>query len=149
MPIRILLADDNELYRAAIRQFLGQDANLQIVVDVGDGEIAIREALALQPDVAMLDVEMPIVGGIEATNAVVSNVPASKVLGVSLFSRRSLIQGMIEAGAKGYVMKEDAVDELIPAVYAVAAGGTYFSKSLPPPWGTGQDPDGDPGDDQV
>ena len=147
MVIRILLADDSAEYRVAVREFLQQEPDVQVVAEVSDGEAAVTRAAEVQPDVILMDVRMPRTDGILATKAICQWVPATRVLGVSFHADPSLIKGMVDAGAKGYVLKDDVYDELKPAIRAVAAGGTYFSKSLPPPWGTGSPPESDHVDD--
>ena len=147
MAIRILLADDNDQYRAVIRQFLGEEApDLQVVGEAADGTAAMGQAQVLKPDVVSMDVKMPNVEGVEATYRILSLVPPLKVLALSLYREPALIEAMIDAGAMGYVSKEDAFEDLIPAIRAVVAGKTFFSASLPPPFGMGEDPDGDPDD---
>jgi DNA-binding NarL/FixJ family response regulator len=144
MTLHILLVDDSEQFRTVVGQFLsGEEApDMQVVGEASDANTAIQQAQALEPDVVAIDVKMPNTDGIEATSRILKLVPSVKVLALSLHVQAELIQAMIDAGASGYVSKEDAYEELLPAIRAVAAGENYFSASLPPPFGAGEDPDG-------
>lgn len=147
MGIRILLVDDTDDFRIVIRQFLGEKApDVQVVGEASDGNAAIQQAQALKPDIVSMDVKMPNLDGVEATSRILKLVPSVKVLALSLHRRVELIQAMIDAGVSGYVLKDDAYEELIPAIHAVAAGEKYFSTDLPPPFGIGEPPCGDPDD---
>jgi DNA-binding NarL/FixJ family response regulator len=142
MTIRILLADDSEVFRNVVRGLLQREADLEVVVEAADGKSAVEQARVLEPDVVAMDLEMPVMSGIEATKQIVASTSSTNILGLSLFKDAARIQSMMDAGAKGYVLKDDAYEELIPAMRAVAAGKTYFSTGLQPPFGTGEDPDG-------
>jgi DNA-binding NarL/FixJ family response regulator len=143
MTIRILLADDSDDFRAVVRGLLQQESDLEVVAEAADGDSAVEQARAFKPDVVSMDLEMPAMGGIEATKQIVSSLSSTNILALSLYKDVSRIQSMIDAGATGYVLKDDAYEELIPAIRAVASGENYFSAGLPPPFGTGEDPEGD------
>ncbi len=147
MTIRILLADDSNDFRAVVRGLLQQESDLEVVAEATDGDSAVEQARAFEPDVVSMDLEMPAKGGIEATKQIVSLISSTNILALSLYRGVSRIQSIIDAGARGYVLKDDAYEELIPAIRAVAAGKKYFSAGLQPPFGTGEDPDGS-SDDQ-
>lgn len=146
MTIQILLADDSDDFRTVVRGLLQQASDLEVVAEAADGDSAVEQALAFEPDVVSMDLEMPAMGGIEATKQVVSLISSTNVLALSLHKDVSRIQSMIDAGARGYVLKDDAYDELIPAIRAVAGGKKYFSAGLQPPFGTGEDINGSPDD---
>ena len=146
MAIRILLVDDSDDFRAVVRGFLQKQPDLEVVGEAIDGGSAIQQAQVLKPDVVSMDVEMPAMGGVEATKQIVSSLSSTNILALSLYNDVSRIQSMIEAGAIGYVLKDDAYEELIPAIRAVAAGKNYFSVGLQRPFGSGEDPDGALGD---
>jgi len=143
MTIRILLADDNEEFRTVVRELLQQQPDLEVVAEAGDGGSVVEQARAIEHDVVSMDLEMPAMGGIEATKQIVSLISSTNILALSLYKDVSRIQSMIDAGASGYVLKDDAYEELIPAIRAVAAGQNYFSAGLPPPFGTGDDQEED------
>lgn len=132
MSIRILLADNHQVYREAIRAMLGRQPDLQVVADVGDGVAALEAVLEQQPDIALMDVGMPRMDGIDATRAITARAPSVKVLALSLHSEPGFVRAMLEAGARGYVLKEDPFDQLLQAIREVAAGRTYLSPNLPP-----------------
>ena len=148
MAIRILLVDDSDQFRTLVSELLNERApDMQVVGEASDGNAAIQLAQALKPDLVSMDVKMPKTDGVTATSRIVALIPSVKVLALSLHRRPDRIQAMIDAGASGYVSKEDAYEELLPAIRAVAEGENYFSESLPPPFGTGDgDDDGDPDD---
>ncbi len=149
MAIRILLVDDSDDFRIVVRQFLGESApDVQVVGDAGDGNTAIQQAQALKPDVVSMDVKIPNTDGVVATSRIVALIPSVKVLALSLHRQAKLVQAMIDAGVSGFVSKNDAYEELILAIRAVAAGENYFSISLPPPFGVGEPSDEDDLDDQ-
>ena len=147
MAIRILLVDDSDDFRTVVRQLFSEKApDIQVVGEASDGNAAIQQAQALKPDVITMDVKMPSMDGVDATSRILKLVPSMKVLALSLHRRVKLIQSMIDAGAMGYISKDDSYEELIPAIRAVAAGENYFSEDLPPPFGVGAPPCGDPDD---
>jgi len=146
MTLRILLADDSDQFRVAVRNLLQQEPDLEVVDEAGDGNAAVQQAQALKPDVVLMDVKMPNGNGVEATRQIVSLLSSAKVLGLSLHAEVPYVQSMVDAGASGFVTKVDAFEDLVIAIRVVAAGETYFSMALPPPFGTGEDPDGIPDD---
>ena len=129
MAIRILLADDNVAYRHTLKGLLDQAPDLQVVAEAGDGEAALRVASDLIPDIVVMDVVMPGVNGIEATRRVAA-LPSVRVLALSMHTDPAIVEGMMEAGAGGYAVKDSEAAELIRAVRLVAAGGTYLSPGL-------------------
>ena len=116
MAIRILLVDDSDDFRTVVRELFSEKApDIQVVGDATDGNTAIQQAQALKPDVISMDVKMPNMDGVEATSRILALLPSVKVFTLSLHRRVKLIQSMIDAGASGYVLKDDAYEELIPA----------------------------------
>jgi len=132
MSIRILLADNHQMYRDAIGTMLRRQPDLQVVADVDDGVAALEAVLEHQPDIALMDVGMPRMDGIDATRAITAQAPSVKVVALSLHSEPGFVRAMLEAGARGYVLKEDPFDQLLQAIHEVAAGRTYLSPGLPP-----------------
>jgi DNA-binding NarL/FixJ family response regulator len=130
MTIRILLADDSQQYRAVLRTMLDRQSDVQVVAEAGDGHAAMKEAVAQSPDLVLMDVGMPQMDGIMVTRLILAQQPGARVLALSLHSEPQIVQAMVEAGARGYVLKEDPFPELLRAIREVAAGGTYFSSAL-------------------
>jgi DNA-binding NarL/FixJ family response regulator len=130
MPLRILLADDHTIVRHGLRKILEEDRVWQVVGEAGDGREAVRLALELQPDVAILDIGMPLLNGIEAARQIVRRLPDTKVLILSMHSDEAYIIQALEAGAKGYLLKDTADADLLGAVAAVTRGKSFFSPAV-------------------
>jgi DNA-binding NarL/FixJ family response regulator len=125
--IRILLADDHDMVRAGIRSVLAGRDGFEVVAEVEDGDAAVRAAEKHRPDVAILDVTMPGLNGIAATERIRALGLATRVIGLSMHTERQFIDGMLRAGASGYLLKNTAARELSDAIDAVMAGTTYLS----------------------
>ena len=116
--------------RQGLRKILEERPEWEVVAEVGDGREAIREALALQPDVAILDVGMPLLNGIDAAQQIVKRVPATRVLMLSMHSDEAYVTRALQAGATGYMLKDSAGKDLIKGVESVAAGQAFFSPAV-------------------
>ncbi|MGW0214896.1 response regulator [Micromonospora chokoriensis] len=121
-PIRLLLADDQALVRGALAALLSLEPDLTVVAEVGRGDEVVPEALRSDPDVALLDVEMPGLDGIAATTALRAAVPTCRVLVVTTFGRPGYLRRAMEAGASGFVVKDTPARQLADAVRRVHAG---------------------------
>lgn len=128
--LRLLVGDDHTLVRQGLRKILEERPDWEVVAEVGDGRDAIRRAAALKPDVAILDVGMPLLNGIDATQQIVRKTPETKVLILSMHSDEAYVTRALQAGAKGYLLKDSAGKDLIKAVAAVAVGQSFFSPSV-------------------
>ena len=117
--LRILLGDDHTLLRNGLRKILQERAEWEVVAEAGDGREAVRQALQLQPDVAILDIGMPLLNGIEATRQIVRRLPDFRILILSMHANEAYIIQALKAGAKGYLLKDSADTELIRGVAAV------------------------------
>ena len=120
--IRILIADDHAVVREGTRQILEQEQDLEVVGEAGDGEETVALAIDLKPDVAIVDIAMPKLDGIEATRQIKSLCPAISVLILSAYDDEQFIFSLLEAGAAGYLLKSVRGRELVDAVRAVNAG---------------------------
>lgn len=125
-PIRILLADDHEIFRDGFRVMLKKQKEFQLIAEAGNGKELIETALQCQPDVIVTDIKMPEMDGIEATKKLQSLLPQTNVIALSMFEDEHLIVDMLEAGAKGYLLKNANKEEVFEALKTVAANGTYY-----------------------
>ncbi len=128
-PIRVLLVDDHPLVLEGISSRLETEKHLDVVGLAHNGRDALEQAQRLQPDVVMMDVSMPVMNGLEATQAFQARFPSVRVLILSMHDNREYILQLIRAGASGYILKDVSSDELIKAIETVHQGGTYFSAS--------------------
>ncbi|MCH8267684.1 MAG: response regulator transcription factor [Acidobacteria bacterium] len=126
-PISILLADDHRIVRQGLRRILEEHSRMEVVGEASDGREAVQMALDKEPDVIIMDVAMPHLGGMEAIRQISKRLPAAKVLVLSMYSDESYVVQMLEAGAKGYLLKDSADTDLVEAVLAVSNGKSFFS----------------------
>jgi len=125
--MRILLADDHTLMRHGLRKIIEEQPDWEVVAETGDGREAVRLAAELKPDVAVLDIAMPLLNGIEATRQIARRAPPVRILILSMYSDESYIVQALRAGAHGYLLKDSADVDLIRAVTAVRQGKSFFS----------------------
>ncbi|MCK4850963.1 MAG: response regulator transcription factor [Phycisphaerae bacterium] len=130
MSIRIVLADDHQLFRDGLSALLAQEAELELVGEAANGRTAVELAGELAPDVVVMDISMSDLNGIEATRQIVQRTLATKVLALSMHSDRRFVEGMLQAGASGYLLKDCANEEFVRAIREVAAGRTYLSPAV-------------------
>ena len=126
MSIRVLLVDDHKILRDALRGVLEREQDITVVGEANDGAEGLKLASELRPDVALMDIGLPVLGGIDATRSLVAEHPEVKVVALSTFSDRRIVLQMLDAGARGYVVKSAGRDELLRAIRAVAYGRTYL-----------------------
>lgn len=128
--IRVLLVDDHKLIRVGLRNILEAEADIDVVGEAGNGEDAVKQARELNPDVVVLDINMPGTNGIEATRKLKRLESAPRILIVSVHHQEPVPARLLEAGADGYVTKESAADEILAAVRQVHAGRRYLSADI-------------------
>src|SRR6185437_2868536 len=130
MAVRILLADDHTLMRQGLRHILESRPDLDIVAEASSGIEAVELARALKPDVAVVDVAMKELNGIEATSQIIKHSPHTAVLMLSMYSDERYVLRAVKAGARGYVLKNSAGEELVQAIHAVQKGTAFFSPAV-------------------
>jgi len=130
MPIRILLADDHNILRAGLRVLLNTEPEFEVVGEAADGNQAMQLAATLSPDIVLMDINMPGLGGVEATKRLKEMQPEIHVLILTVHEDESLLRETIHAGASGYVVKRAAEAELIQAIQAISQGDIYIHPSM-------------------
>ena len=130
MSIRILLADDHAVMRTGLRLVLERQEDFEVVAEAADGREAVSLAAKLNPDVAVLDIGMPNLNGIEATRQIGAANPNLPVVILSMHSDESYVLRALKAGARGYLLKESAESDLISAIRAVHSGKAFFSPAV-------------------
>jgi len=130
LKLRVLLVDDHRVMRDFILQLLEQDAGITVVGKADSGQMAIDLTVKLKPDIVLMDVSMPDLNGIEATRRIIKQSPDAKVIAVSMYHDKGYVNGMLEAGAKGYILKDCAYEELINAIHDVGENKIFLSSKI-------------------
>ena len=128
--LRVVLADDHAVVREGLKSLINAQSDMSVVGEAADGEEACRLAQSLNPDVLVMDLSMPRLGGAEATARVRSECPAVKVLALTVHEERVYLTQLLRAGASGYVLKRAAAAELVRAIRAVATGAVYIDPEM-------------------
>jgi DNA-binding NarL/FixJ family response regulator len=126
MPLRILLVDDHNVMRAGIRAILEPIQDFAVIGEAGSGTEAIAACKQQHPDMIVMDIGLPGMNGIEATQAIVRNAPGTKVVVLSVYADERSVVSAIRAGAQAYVLKKASGNDLLEAIRTVAKGGSYF-----------------------
>jgi DNA-binding NarL/FixJ family response regulator len=128
--ITLILADDHQIVRDGIKSLLQSEDKIVILGEAENGEQAINLVRELKPDLVIMDINMPVLDGIDATRFITENYPGTRVLVLTMTSEQEHIKKMIEAGAGGYILKNSGRQELISAIQSIAAGRNYFSDEV-------------------
>ena len=128
--IRILLADDHNIMRRGLRLLLERQPGFEVVGEAADGRLAVERAEAAKPDVVVLDIAMPNMSGIEAAQRISASLPQTAIVILSMHSDEGYVLRALKAGAKGYVLKDSAENDLIEAIRAVSEGKAFFSPEI-------------------
>lgn len=131
--LRILLADDHAVVRAGLRMIIGNQPDMEVVGEAADGREAIQEAERLRPDVVVLDLTMPGLGGLQALGVIREKAPGAKILVLTMHDDEGYLRQVLGAGGSGYVVKKAADMELLAAIRAVKRGEVYIHSSLTKP----------------
>jgi DNA-binding NarL/FixJ family response regulator len=128
--LRVLLAEDHKVMREGLRMVVNREANMEVVGEADNGLAAIALTQELRPDVVVMDVSMPGLNGLKATETLKKTLPDTKVLILTRHSDSSYVQQLLRSGASGYVLKQSASEELVRAIRRVAAGQTYLDPAI-------------------
>lgn len=129
-PLRIILVDDHAIVRTGYRLLLENDPGIEVIAELENGEQANQQARELNPDVIVMDLSMPGMGGLEAIRRIKARSPEIKMLVFTMHDNVSFVEHAMEAGASGYITKNNAPNVLVQAVHQIAAGETYIEPSL-------------------
>lgn len=128
--LKVMLVEDHALMRQGVKALLGEESDVVIVGETGDGSEALLLAERLQPDIVLMDLSLPGVGGIEATRQIRERFPTMRVVVLSMHDGEEYVFRALRAGASGYVLKQSTSTELVLALRAVAAGSTFLSPTI-------------------
>jgi DNA-binding NarL/FixJ family response regulator len=129
-PLRILVADDHHVVRTGLRALLESKTGWRVCAEAANGREAVEKANAFRPDVAVLDIGMPLLNGVEATRQIRKVSPETEVLILTMHDSEQMIQGVLDAGARGYILKDDADRNLLAAVEALRKHKPYLSSRV-------------------
>jgi len=127
---RILLADDHEVVRTGLRALLEEQPGWEVVAEAVDGRDAVEKASKFKPDAVVIDIAMPSLNGLEAVRQILKAVPQAKVLVLTMYDSDPLIQQVLQAGARGYLLKSDAGRDLVSAIDALRRNKTFFTPKV-------------------
>lgn len=130
MSLPVLLADDHEVVRVGLRALLERLGGMAVVAEADSGRAAVQLARKLKPAVVFMDISMPDLNGIDATRQMIAAAPGVKVIALSMHADTRYVAGMLQAGARGYLLKDSVADEIGRAVQAVLAGEVYLARKI-------------------
>ncbi len=128
--IRIVMADDHPIFRSGLRQIIEEDKNIEILGEADDGKDALELIYTLNPDIALLDIDMPVKTGLDVLRELNSKKLKPKVIFLTVFADEDIFDEAMELGISGYVLKDSAISDIIDCIRTVAAGKYYISPSL-------------------
>ena len=129
-PIRIILAEDHTIVRQGLARLLDDQPDLKVVGEAVNGRVAVEKALALKPDVIIMDIAMPLMNGIEAAKRIRKHLPKTKILILSMYSHEHYIHELLETGISGYLLKDSSGRDIIKAIHAAMNDETFLSPSI-------------------
>src|SRR5436190_17072934 len=128
--LRIFLADDHVMVRTGLKTLINAENDMEVIGEATVGQTALKKIIDLRPDVAVMDISLPLLSGTQATQHLKQSRPDVRVLALTVHEDRSYLRELLEAGASGYVLKRAAAEDLIRAIRTVAAGGVYLDPAL-------------------
>jgi DNA-binding NarL/FixJ family response regulator len=126
--IRVVIADDHEIFRDGLALMLSKQKNIQLVGQAENGRQLVDMVLTLQPDIILTDIKMPLMDGVEASRYIIQKIPDAKIIALSMFDEENLVVDMLEAGAKGYLLKNADKQEILEALATVYENNTYYCR---------------------
>jgi two-component system NarL family response regulator len=129
-PLRIMIADDHPVVRSGLITAIGRHSDMEVVAEARDGHEAVVKALAILPDVCLIDLRMPLMDGVDVIKRILESRPTAYLVVLTSYETREDVYRAIEAGAKGYVLKEAPIQEIIECIRAVARGQTWISSKV-------------------
>lgn len=130
MSIKILIADDHKMFREGLRSMLEQEPGLEVIGEAKNGREIVHMANELNPEVVIMDITMPELNGIEATKLILNDNPGIKIITLSMHNDKRFITRALSAGAEGYLLKDNAFDELADAIHSITTNQIYLSKTI-------------------
>ncbi len=130
MSISVLLVDDHAMFRKGLRLLIEEEADMNVVGEAGDGKEAVEQVHTLSPDVTVMDITMPGLNGIEATQQILGSAPHTKVVALSIHAGKRFVKDMLAAGASGYILKDSAPEEMISGIRKVMQNEVYLSSKI-------------------
>jgi DNA-binding NarL/FixJ family response regulator len=128
--IKVAIVDDHSLFRNGLKLLLTGFNDLEVVSESSNGKEFIKDLERMQPDIVLMDIEMPVMNGIDATLESLKKYPRLKIITLSMFGEEEYYYKMIDAGVKGFVLKNSNIDEVVKAIHTVMQDGTFFSQEL-------------------
>jgi DNA-binding NarL/FixJ family response regulator len=128
--IRLIIADDHPIFRQGLRQVIEREPNLKVIAEAGDGQTALERIAALRPEIAILDVDMPQMDGFSVARALQKHQLAVEIIFLTVHSEEEFFNEALALGAKGYVLKDSAVTDIVGSIRAVMSGQHYTSPAL-------------------
>ncbi len=129
MQLKVLIADDHAIIREGLRSLL-ENRGIQVMDIAKNGREAVEKAIALKPDIVMMDISMPDLNGVEATAKIRAEVPHTRVIALSMHSSKKIVDKMFDSGASGYILKESAFDEIYDAIQEVLRRNFYLTPAI-------------------
>jgi len=126
--IRVVIADDHEIFRDGLALMLSKQKNIQLVGQAENGRQLVDMVLSLVPDIILTDIKMPLMDGVEAARYIIQKIPDAKIIALSMFDEENLVVDMLEAGAKGYLLKNADKQEILEALATVYENNTYYCR---------------------
>lgn len=130
MAIRVMIVDDHKIIREGLRALIARQADMEVCGEAADGRSAVDLAAELKPDVIVMDLSMPDMNGIEATERALAENPRTRIIALSVHSDSRFVDGVLKAGAAGYLLKDCAFEEVVRAIKAVTVGQVYLSPGV-------------------